>query len=89
MDGGIAQKVIAIIAAQALIPPGEIALDDTVETLGLDSLGLVEAIFAIEEAYDITVPFNAAAAGEKPDFDTTNVGTIIAAVTALVAQKSA
>ena len=30
-----------------------------VEALGLDSLGLVEAIFALEEAFGISVPFNA------------------------------
>ena len=29
------------------------------EDLGIDSLGLVESIFAIEEAFDIQVPFNA------------------------------
>jgi acyl carrier protein len=33
--------------------------DATLEDLGIDSLGLVESIFAIEEAFDIQVPFNA------------------------------
>ena len=34
-------------------------MDATLEDLGIDSLGLVEAVFAIEEAFDIQVPFNA------------------------------
>ena len=37
----------------------EVRMDATLEDLGIDSLGLVEAIFAIEEAFDIQVPFNA------------------------------
>ena len=54
-----AKKVIAIIAEQAVLEPSDVALDSTLEDLGIDSLGLVESIFAIEEAFDIQVPFNA------------------------------
>ena len=34
-------------------------MTQTLDDLGIDSLGLVESIFAIEEAFDISVPFNA------------------------------
>lgn len=81
-------KVIAIIAQQALLDPRDIEVDSPLSELGIDSLGLVEAIFAIEEAFDISVPFNA----NEPDragFDITSVGSIIAAVEGLVAQKAA
>ena len=57
MDVGA--KVIEIIAEQAMIDPSDINPDHSLEDLGIDSLGLVESIFAIEEAFNISVPFNA------------------------------
>jgi len=50
-------RVIAIIAEQALLEPSDVTPESTLEDLGIDSLGLVESIFAFEEAFDITVPF--------------------------------
>ena len=81
-------KVIEIIAKQALLDVSEVALEARPEALGLDSLGMVEAIFAIEEAFDITVPFNANDPGQA-GFDISTVGAIVAAVEGLVAQKAA
>ncbi|MEN9408238.1 MAG: hypothetical protein RL216_212 [Pseudomonadota bacterium] len=81
-------KVIEIIAKQALLDVAEVALEARPEALGLDSLGMVEAIFAIEEAFDITVPFNANDPGQS-GFDISTVGAIVAAVEGLVAQKAA
>ena len=80
-------KVIAIIAEQAMLDPSEITLEATPADLGIDSLGLVESIFAIEEAFDISIPFNANEP-EKSEFDISNMGAIIAAVEALVAAKA-
>ena len=82
----IAATVIRILAAQAMVPVGAVTLDATPESLGLDSLGLVESIFAIEEAFDIAVPFNANESGAKA-FDIATVGSVVAAVQALVAAK--
>ena len=55
----IKEQVIAIIAEQAMLEPSDITLECTPEELGIDSMGLVESIFAIEETFDISVPFNA------------------------------
>ena len=55
----VKETVIQIIAEQALLDPADIALDSTLEELAIDSLGLVESIFAIEERFDITVQFKA------------------------------
>ena len=68
----IKDKVIAIIADQAVLEPSDVTLDSTLDTLGIDSLGLVESIFAIEEAFDISVPFNANDPSES-DFDISTV----------------
>lgn len=83
----IAAQVIEIIAEQALVEPSDVKLEHTLADLGIDSLGLVESIFAIEEAFDISVPFNAndPTTGE---FDISNVQSIITAVEGLIeAQK--
>lgn len=64
----IQDRVIRIIAEQAVLEPSDVTLDSTLEDLGIDSLGLVESIFAIEEAFDISVPFNANEPSES-DFE--------------------
>ena len=55
MSDSIKDRVIAIIAEQALLEPSDIALDQSLEDLGIDSMGLVEAIFSIEE--DLSLDF--------------------------------
>jgi acyl carrier protein len=79
----VREKVIAIIAEQALLDPSDVRDDMTLAELGLESLGLVESIFAIEEAFGVTVPFNANTplAGE---FDVSSVGAIVRGVAQLV-----
>ncbi len=81
-------KVIAIIAEQAVLDVSDVTLDSTIESLGIDSLGLVEAIFAIEEAFDISIPFNANDPAQS-GFDMSSVAAIVDAVHGLVAQKAA
>ena len=88
MATSVQDKVIAIIAEQAVLAVSDVTPDATLASLGLDSLGLVEAIFAIEEAFDIAVPFNANEPAQA-DFDITSVASIVAAVEALVARKTA
>lgn len=83
----IRDRVIAIIAEQALLEPCDVTMDSTLEGLGIDSLGLVESIFAIEEAFDISIPFNA----NEPtagDFDISSVAAIVAGIDRLIAQRA-
>lgn len=88
MTDTIKSRIKEIIAEQAMLEPEQVTDDATPEELGIDSLGLVESIFALEEEFDISIPFNANEP-EKSDFDISNMGTIIAAVQRLVAQKAA
>lgn len=81
-------RVIAIIAEQAVLDVADVKPDSTLASLGIDSLGLVESIFAIEEAFDVSVPFNANEPSQS-DFDISSVASIIAAVENLIAQKAA
>lgn len=87
MSKSVQDRVIAIVAEQAMLDPDEIALGSTPAELGIDSLGLVESIFAIEEAFDISIPFNANEPAQS-DFDISSMGAIIAAVEKLVAGKA-
>jgi acyl carrier protein len=83
----IKDRVIAIIAEQAVLEPSDVGLENTLEDLGIDSLGLVESIFAIEEEFDISVPFNANEPSES-DFDISSVRSIIAGIERLVKEQS-
>ena len=82
----VQDKVIRIIAEQAVLEPSDVSADSTLESLGIDSLGLVESIFAIEEEFDISIPFNANER-EKSEFDITNVASIVAGIEKLVAEQ--
>ena len=83
----IEAAVVAILAKQLLLSPSEVAMDARVDDLGLDSLGKVEAIFAMEERFDIAVPFNANEP-DRPDFDFTSVPSIVAGVERLIAERA-
>jgi acyl carrier protein len=82
----VKDQVIVIIAELALLEPEDVKLDSTLESLGIDSMGVVESIFAIEEAFDITVPFNANNPTDS-DFDITSVASIIAGIERLRAEQ--
>jgi len=83
----IKDRVIRIIADQAVLEPSDVTMDSTLEDLGIDSLGLVESIFAIEEEFDISVPFNANEPQES-DFDISSVASIIGGIEKLVAEQT-
>jgi len=83
----IGAKVIDIIAEQAILEPDDVTLESTLESLGIDSMGLVESIFAIEEAFDIQIPFNANDPSNG-DFNISSVASIISGIEKLVAEKS-
>ena len=86
MSGTVKERIIEIVAEQAVLDPSDIAMDQTLEDLGIDSMGLVEAIFSIEESFDIQVPFNANEP-EKSEFDISSVQSIVTAVETLIAEQ--
>lgn len=82
----VQDQIIQIIAEQGMLEVTDVTPDATLQSLGIDSLGLVESIFAIEEAFDIQVPFNANAP-EESNFDISSVASIAAAVEGLIAEQ--
>lgn len=83
----VQETIVEIIAEQAVLEVSDVSLESTLESLGIDSLGLVESIFAIEEAFDIQVPFNANDPSES-DFDISSVASIVKAVQGLVDEQA-
>lgn len=83
----VRDRVRAILADQALMDPAALGDDTALADIGLDSLALVEVIFAIEEAFDVHVPFNANAP-EAGGFDASTVGSVAAAVEGLIAARA-
>ena len=83
----IQEKVIKIIAEQGLIHVNDVTLEAKLDDLGINSLGIVESIFALEEEFDIEVQFNSNVPAEG-DFDISSVASIVLAVEKLVAEQA-
>ena len=83
----IKTKVIEILAEQAVLDMSDVTLESTLDSLGIDSLGLVESIFAIEEVFDISIPFNANDPSES-DFDLSDVAAIVQGIEKLLSEKA-
>ncbi|MDE1131955.1 MAG: phosphopantetheine-binding protein [Ascidiaceihabitans sp.] len=83
----VTDKIIEIIAEQAVLETSDVTMESTLEDLGIDSLGLVESIFAIEEEFDIAVPFNANEPTNS-DFDISSVSKIIEGVERLLKEQA-
>ncbi len=82
----VQDRVIRIIAEQAMIEPSDVSMTDTMQDLGIDSMGLVECIFALEEEFDIEVPFNANEP-DSSDFDISSVASVVAGIESLIARQ--
>ena len=79
--------IIEIIAKQASIDKDQVMPDATMDDLNIESLDLVEIIFAIEEKFDIAIPYNANDPGAV-GADLNTVKDVVEAVEKLVSDKS-
>ncbi|MCB2093445.1 MAG: acyl carrier protein [Rhodobacteraceae bacterium] len=84
----VGARVIAIIAEKAVVDARTIGPETRMDHLGLDSLGMVESIFAVEEAFAVSVPFSSGRPGQDDAFNLSSVGAIITAVETLLADKA-
>jgi acyl carrier protein len=79
----IEAKVLDIIAAQAEVDRSTVTPATELDALSLDSVDFVEVIFSVEDAFDISIPYNANEADAAgASFKT--AGDIVKAVTDLV-----
>jgi len=80
----VAKGVIELVTGKVRNKQGPLQMSDALETLGLESLDVLELTFAIEEKFNIEIPFNA-----NTEFDFKTVGELVHAVEGLVAKKTA
>ena len=79
----VAAEILQIIGSKTSSGFGAVALTDSLDELGLDSLGVVELTFVIEERFNVEIPFNA-----NFDIKAKTVGDLIESVEALIAAKA-
>jgi len=84
MSDEISKNVFTILDKHAKLLSGVITDNTVLEDIGLESLEIVECIFDLEEAFDITIPNP----GEKAEVDTRfkTAGDVVVAVRQLMAQ---
>lgn len=49
------QRLQHLIAMHRSLPVDQVTPEATLESLGIDSLGVIELVFEVEEAFDITL----------------------------------
>ena len=82
----IQKKVTELIAEQIGLKSDEISLESSFEDLNIDSVGLVELVFSIEEYFEINIPFEELEEQDLKDkFSTVN--SLIKVVTELCGEK--
>jgi acyl carrier protein len=79
----VAGEVLKIIASKASVDAQTLDPAAKLTDLNIASLDVVEIVFALEEQFDIQIPFNANKA--QAEFET--VGDVVRAVEGLVARK--
>jgi len=72
------QKIFDIIVEKTSIPRERLSREASIKDLEISSLDFVEVVFAVEEEFDIEVPYNA----NTMDADFETLGDIIDAVNA-------
>jgi acyl carrier protein len=77
----VADQIFEIIAKEAGIERERIALTSTLEDLQIESLDVVQIIFAIEEQFQVYMPYN------NPAFDVETVGSLVETVERLLREK--
>lgn len=91
-DQAVQDEVLDIIAQKGMVARDTLATTSKLADLNISSLDVVEIVFALEDKFDISIPFNAnqsaeAAAGGADKLDFSTVGDVISAVEKLLAAK--
>jgi acyl carrier protein len=79
----VANEVADVIAARMHTVDRKVQPSDSLDSLGLGSLDVLEIAFELEQRFDIEIPFNANTTFE---FDT--VGALAEAIEQLIAQRA-
>lgn len=80
------KDIFEIVAKQAKVEPSTLTADMQLSDLNLQSIDVVELVFAIEEKFDIQVPYSPSDQ-DSAGISFKSVGEIIVAVNKLVAEQ--
>ena len=75
----VEQKVIKILSKYGNLDESQIKSKSSLDSLGIDSVAMVEIIFEIQEEFEITIPYNANQTSRE-SFDFSHVSSIISLV---------
>ena len=81
----VLKDVKQIISKQVGVPLEQLSPESRLEAIGVESLDIIEIIFALEKKYDVAIPFNANESA-APAFET--IGQVAEAVSKLVANSA-
>ena len=90
MTHSLPDEVMDIIATKGMVARDTLSPEKKLSDLNISSLDVVEIVFALEDKFDIQIPFNANASadsGQKIEFST--VGEVVTAVEKLLRAKAA
>ena len=79
----VQEKIFDIIAKERRLDRSTLTLETRLEDINVESVDLVEIIFAIEDEFDIDVP------QEEDAFQLETMGDIVTGVRRLIAEKQA
>ncbi|HYT75064.1 MAG TPA: acyl carrier protein [Vicinamibacterales bacterium] len=82
----VAPIVLEILARRAKLDPSALALDTPLASVGIDSIGMIETIFEVEERFGITIPDSDSAEDRLKDFETP--ASVVRLITSLLAEQS-
>ena len=89
-DQELKDEILDIIAAKGMVARDTLSMEAKLSDLNISSLDVVEIVFALEDKFDIQIPFNAntsAGDGEVKQPEFSRVGDVVAAVEQLVKAK--
>ncbi len=79
----VENKIYDIITQKTSLERDQLTRDAALSELNISSLDFVEIVFAVEEEFDIEVPYNA----NTQDQDFKTLGDIVTRVEALIAEN--
>lgn len=86
MADDVEKRVCDLLAKELKIDADRITMESTPEGLEIDSLSMIEMIFALEEEFDVTIPFNSNDSDANNDgFKMTKVGDLVEVINELTA----
>jgi acyl carrier protein len=81
----ILNEVRQVIAKQARVPVEQLTADTKLADIGLESLDVIEIVFALEEKFGVSLPFNA---NESPVTEFETIGKVAEALKTVVKEKA-